>query len=275
MDSSTQPTVPVTHLSLCTGYEGIGLGLRQIFPNLFEVAYVERDAYPAANLVAKIEAGELAPAPVHTDVQSFPYADFHGLVDILSAGFPCQPFSVPGQLQSTEDPRHLFPHILRGIRECRPAVVFLENVEGIFSTLTSKGEPVLKYVLRSLEQVGYRATAGIFSADEVGAPHQRRRVFIMAYTNEPGLEGRDSGELSERPHQLSFRPRSPQGWPSRQFESQREWERPRKVEPGLGGAATRSAKSRVERLRMLGNGVVADTAAKAFCTLAERLGWAS
>tara|TARA_Y100000361_G_scaffold51081_1_gene44585 strand:+ start:813 stop:1637 length:825 start_codon:yes stop_codon:yes gene_type:complete len=274
MDSPTQHA-DVSHLSLCTGYEGIGLGLRKIFPTLREIAFVEREAYAAANLVAKIEKGELAPAPVWTDVRTFPYRDFYGLVDIFSAGFPCQPFSVPGKLQSTKDPRHLFPHILRGIRECRPAVVFLENVEGIFSTKTGEGEPVLKYVLGGLEEVGYRATGGIFSADEVGAPHLRRRVFIMAYADEPGLEGWNSGKLPERSYELSFRPRSSQAWPSRQFEPQRDWERQRKVEPGLGGATTGTSQSRVDRLIMLGNGVVADTAAKAFVTLAKRLGWDS
>tara|TARA_R110002033_G_scaffold10431_1_gene33893 strand:- start:6974 stop:7948 length:975 start_codon:yes stop_codon:yes gene_type:complete len=113
-------------------------------------------------------------------------------VDILSGGFPCQPFSNAGTKQSTEDPRHLFPYILEGIRECRPSVVFLENVEGIISSKTKDGEPVLKYVLRSLEEVGYRATAGVFSASEIGAPHQRKRVFIMADRTNIGCGGRSN-----------------------------------------------------------------------------------
>ena len=168
----------ITHLSLCSGYEGIGLGLRSVLPNLREIAYVEREGFPIANLVAKMEEGKLDAAPVFTDVKQFPYGKFRGCVDILSGGFPCQPFSAAGKRQATEDPRHLFPYIADGIRECQPRIVFLENVQGILSCKTADGEPVLQYVLRTLEGLGYRATAGIFSAEEVGAPHQRKRVFI-------------------------------------------------------------------------------------------------
>ena len=96
----------------------------------------------------------------------------------------------------TEDPRHLFPYIADGIRECQPRIVFLENVEGIISAKTADGESVLQYVLRELEGLGYRATAGVFSAAEVGAPHQRKRVFIigLAYSDRRGmLEGHRAG----------------------------------------------------------------------------------
>ena len=179
-------TKTITHLSLCSGYEGIGLGLRRIFPNLREIAYVEREGFVAANLVAKMEEGKLDAAPVHTDVKTFPYRKFRGCVDILSGGFPCQPFSAAGKRQATEDPRHLFPYIAEGIRECQPRIVFLENVQGILSCNTGDGEPVLKYVLRTLEEMGYRTTAGIFSAEEVGAPHQRKRVFILGYSQHNG-----------------------------------------------------------------------------------------
>lgn len=176
-------TKAITHLSLCSGYEGIGLGLRRVLPTLREIAYVEREGFPIANLVAKMEAGELDAAPVFTDVKTFPYRKFRGIVDILSGGFPCQPFSAAGKRQATEDPRHLFPYIADGIRECQPRIVFLENVQGILSCKTGDGEPVLQYVLRTLEGLGYRATAGIFSAEEVGAPHQRKRVFILGMVN--------------------------------------------------------------------------------------------
>jgi len=176
-------TKAITHLSLCSGYEGIGLGLRSVLPTLREVAYVEREGFPIANLVAKMEAGKLDAAPLFTDVKTFPYRKFCGLVDILSGGFPCQPFSAAGKRQATEDPRHLFPYIADGIRECQPRIVFLENVQGILSCKTADGEPVLQYVLRTLEGLGYRATAGIFSAEEVGAPHQRKRVYILGMAN--------------------------------------------------------------------------------------------
>jgi DNA (cytosine-5)-methyltransferase 1 len=121
-------------------------------------------------------------APIFTNLKTFPYEQFRGKVDILSGGFPCQPFSSAGKRKATDDPRHLFPFIADGIQKCEPRIVFLENVQGILSCKTGDGEPVLQYVLRELEQMGYRATAGIFSAEEVGAPHQRKRVFILGYS---------------------------------------------------------------------------------------------
>ena len=184
MDSTK--TNIINHLSLCTGYEGIGNGLRRVLPNVREIAYVEIEAFAIANLVNKIETGRLHQAPIYTNLKSFPYRKFRGLVDIISGGFPCQPFSQAGVRKATEDPRHLFPFIAKGIRECQPRVCFFENVEGILSCKTTDGEPVLKYVLRTLEEMGYRATAGIFSASEVGAPHQRKRVFILGYSKSGG-----------------------------------------------------------------------------------------
>ena len=176
----------ITHLSLCSGYEGIGHGLRRVLPNLREIAFVEREGFPIANLENKMQKVQLDTAPIHTDLKTFPYRKFRGCVDILSGGFPCQPFSAAGKRQATEDPRHLFPYIAEGIRECQPRIVFLENVQGILSCTTGDGEPVLQYVLRTLEGMGYRATAGIFSAEEVGAPHQRKRVFILGYSQHNG-----------------------------------------------------------------------------------------
>jgi len=188
----TTQTNTITHLSLCTGYEGIGRGLRAVLPNVREIAYVEIEAFAVANLVNKMETNQLDAAPIYTNLKTFPYGKFRGQVDILSGGFPCQPFSQAGARKATEDPRHLFPYIAEGIRECQPRIVFLENVEGIISAKTTDGESVLKYVLRTLEGLGYRTEAGIFSASEVGFPHQRKRVFILGYS-----ESRGSGRILE------------------------------------------------------------------------------
>ena len=176
-------TKTITHLSLCTGYEGIGRGLRRVLPNVREIAYVEIEAFAIANLVNKMEEGRIHPTPIFTNLKTFPYREFRGGVDILSGGFPCQPFSSAGKQKATEDPRHLFPYIAEGIRECQPRVVLLENVEGILSCKTGEGEPVLKYVGRTLEELGYTVEIGIFSAKEVGFPHERKRVFIIGISN--------------------------------------------------------------------------------------------
>lgn len=186
-------TSPITHISLCAGYGGIDIGLARAISNLRTIAFSEIEAFACANLVSKMEAGLLDCAPIWTDLKTFPWDEFRGKVDIISGGFPCQPFSCAGKRNGDEDPRHLFPYILDGIRRSRPSIVFLENVEGIISSKLNgegwndpAGTPVLLHVLRELERVGYKATAGVFSASEVGAPHQRKRVFILAYRSGEG-----------------------------------------------------------------------------------------
>jgi len=274
MKNDDNNTKTITHLSLCSGYEGIGLGLRRVLPNLREIAYVEREGFPVANLVAKMEAGDLDAAPVFTDVKTLPYRKFSGLVDILSCGFPCQPFSSSGERKGVEDPRHLFPYIRDGIRECRPRIVFLENVEGIISSKTEDGDSVLQYVLGELEGMGYRATAGVFSASEVGATHQRKRVFIL------GIMANHSSTRSETwiPTERHWEKGDAKitnnyclgSWPSRPSERQKVFEEPRTVKSKLG-RTTNGTANRVDRLRLLGNGVVPATAATAFITLINRI----
>lgn len=171
---SVDSTGKLEVLSLCAGYGGIELGLERLGLRLRTVAYVEREGFAAANLVAKIEAGKLAEAPVHSDVKTFPYERFRGLVDIMLAGYPCQPFSSAGKRQGEDDPRHLWPSIADGIAACEPSAVFFENVQG-HVTLG------LRDVLSDLGRMGYRTTWGMFSAAEVGAPHQRKRVFILGW----------------------------------------------------------------------------------------------
>ncbi len=118
-------------------------------------------------------------APIWTDLKSFPWAEFRDRVDILTGGYPCQPFSAAGKRLGTEDPRHLWPFIADGIRLLRPRLCFFENVEGHISL-------GLREVVGELEQIGYSTAWGIFSASEVGAPHQRKRVFILAVSNSLG-----------------------------------------------------------------------------------------
>ena len=168
----------INHISLCAGYGGIDLGLRRVFPTCRTVAYVEIEAFAVANLVAKMEEGELDQAPIWTNLKTLPLEAFPTGLEIISGGFPCQPFSAAGKREGDEDPRHLFPYIKNAIRTIQPRIVFLENVEGIISAKLKSdgwadpaGTPVLLHVIRELERVGYRSTAGVFSAAEVGATH--------------------------------------------------------------------------------------------------------
>jgi DNA (cytosine-5)-methyltransferase 1 len=155
----------------CAGYMGIHLGLRRVIPNLRCIAACEIEAYAGANLVAKAEGGWLDSFPIWSDCWTFPSRSFHGLVDIFSAGYPCQPFSFAGHRKGKFDPRHLWPAVKQGIQSMGPSAVFFENVEGHISL-------GLREVLKDLEALGYQATWGIFSTREVGGSQVRKRVFI-------------------------------------------------------------------------------------------------
>lgn len=222
---------PTTHLSLCSGYGGIDLGLRRAIPNLRTVAYAEIEAFAVENLLARMEGGALDPAPVWPDLKTFPWESFRDRVDILSGGYPCQPFSAAGKRLGTEDPRHLWPYIADGVRILRPRLCFFENVEGHISL-------GLREVIADLESLGYQAAWGIFSAAECGAPHQRKRVFILAvassFRGEAGLSKSLKGH--ERITGVANNCGAQDIWPSRPGQPQHEWEPPRVVGNAESGA---------------------------------------
>lgn len=254
-------TTKISHVSLCYGYGGIDLGLHRVFGSQIRtVALCEIEAFAIENALAKMEAGAIPAAPVWNDLKSFPWGSFHGKMDILSGGFPCQPFSAAGKRQGSDDPRHLFPYILDGIRTARPSVVFLENVDGIISSKLGEGwrdpagTPVLLHVLRELERVGYSAEAGVFSASEVGAPHQRKRVFILgvAYSDSggswknivlPKLWAIGAEQPSGSPWLLGGSGETCEVWPSRPGEPQHGWEPPRVVGNQLDHAASAGSQA--------------------------------
>jgi DNA (cytosine-5)-methyltransferase 1 len=163
----------VNGLALCAGVGGLELGIELAVPGYRSVGYVERDAFAAATLVARMEEEALDPAPIWDDLSTFDGRPWRGAVDIVSAGFPCQPFSVAGKGLGVEDERWLWPDVERIIREVQPGWVFLENVP----LLVSRG---LWAVLGGLAVLGYDARWDLFSAKECGAPHGRRRLFLVA-----------------------------------------------------------------------------------------------
>ncbi|MCJ7767164.1 DNA cytosine methyltransferase [Candidatus Bathyarchaeota archaeon] len=212
---------------MCAGYGGIGLGLKNIFgERMRTLAYCELEGFAQANLISKMEKGLMDVAPLWNDLKTFPYESFHGLVDILIAGYPCQPFSAAGKRAGKEDPRHLWPWIADGIRLLRPRMCFFENVEGHISL-------GLREVVGELESMGYKVSWGIFSAREVRAPHQRKRVFIMAHLKCAGLEGLYKWHTSSEQTELVGADSRSSGqcstWPSRPGQPQYGWEPPRVV----------------------------------------------
>ena len=212
-------TSQTNHLSFCAGYGGIDLGLRRVLPGCRTIAYVEIEAFAIANLVAKMEAGELDQAPVWTDVKTFPAEQFYGLVDIISGGYPCQPFSAAGKRLGTDDPRHLWPFLRGAVRAIRPSRVFFENVEGHISL-------GLSTVLSDLDEDGYEATWGIFSAAEVGASHQRKRVFILANSRCVSREVSVGWKQSAKPI-IGSDGEARRTFPARPGQPQFDWEEPR------------------------------------------------
>ena len=187
-------------ISFCTGYGGLELGIRRAGVDVRVICNVEIEAFVQANLVAKTEEGRMDNAPIWTDLKTFPAREFRGKVHGLIGGYPCQPFSSAGKRQGEKDPRHLWPYILKHVRAIRPVWCFWENVAGH----TTMG---LWRVLSDLEEEGYKCAWGIFSAEEVGAPHQRKRVFILAklpharspYSGEVQLtEGRTEEDAKEQ-----------------------------------------------------------------------------
>lgn len=163
-------------ISLCSGYAGLDLGISIAEPGYRTVCYVEREAHAAATLVARMADAALDPAPIWDDLRSFDGGPWRGRVSVLSAGYPCQPFSLAGKRRGEQDPRHLWPEVARVISESDPEWVFLENVEGHLSLGCSD-------VARDLRELGYRPKAGLFTAREAGARHQRKRLFILAHAH--------------------------------------------------------------------------------------------
>ena len=179
-------------LHLCSGYGGFELGLRHAGVECRTVGHVERDSYAAAVLVERMEQERLDLAPVWSDLDTFDAQPWAGRVELVTAGFPCQPFSAAGQRKGTDDDRWLWPSIGRIVRDVGPRYVFLENVPG----LVRAGLP---HVLADLADLGFDAEWGMLSAADVGAPHRRRRAWILAMDNteSAGLQ-RDSRVGRER-----------------------------------------------------------------------------
>jgi len=168
------PSRPKNGLSLCGGAGGIDMGLHLAEPQFRTLCWVEIEPEPRKRIIAAQSAGYFAPAPIWDDVTTFDGTPFRGAIDTILAGYPCQPFSMAGQRRGADDERHLWPDVARIIREVQPSWVFLENVAGHVSLGAET-------VLRELWDMGWTPAAGLFSAQEVGASHERLRWFCVAH----------------------------------------------------------------------------------------------
>jgi len=171
---------PQRIVSLCTGYGGLELGLEIAGVALQPLVYVEREVYAAANLVGRMEEQAIPAAPIWDCVDTFVATPLHGIVDGLVGGYPCTDYSLAGKREGFSGKNNLWPHFERIIRECEPRWCFFENV----SNHLNLG---FDLVSGSLQKMGYRVAATLVTASEVGAPHKRERLFILAHRDGAGL----------------------------------------------------------------------------------------
>ncbi|WP_422822666.1 DNA cytosine methyltransferase [Vreelandella neptunia] len=273
--------VSVNELALFAGAGGGILGGHLL--GWRTVCAVERDAYAAQVLAQRQNDRALAPFPIWSDVCSFDGKPWRGLVDVVSGGFPCQDISAAGKGIGIEGERSgLWGQMVRIIREVQPRYVFVENSPA----LTSRG---LGRVLGDLAKLGYGDKWGCISAADLGAEHERKRLWIVAHSDSM-REQQQEGSDEEKRRRLGYsskkvadteclgRAKMEQsiasgekgkgtasaaeygcgtrrwpGWPT---------------EPDVGRVANGVA-NRVDRIKALGNGQVPRVAAAAFALLSE------
>ena len=137
-------------------------------------------------------------AKTYEDITKTDFTIWRGRIDVLTGGFPCQPYSTAGKRKGTEDERHLWPEMLRAIREIRPRWIVGENVLGIINW---NGGMVFEEVQAQLEAEGYEVFAYVLPAAGVNAPHQRYRTWFVAYSNQyndSGRPERNEGKSKEK-----------------------------------------------------------------------------
>jgi DNA (cytosine-5)-methyltransferase 1 len=121
-----------------------------------------------------------------SDITKTDFTKYYGTIDIITGGFPCQPYSSAGKRKGKEDERHLWPEMLRAIREVSPRFVVGENVRGLTNW---NGGMVFDEVCAELESYGYQVAPVIIPACALNAPHKRERIWFVAYAENSGYRG--------------------------------------------------------------------------------------
>lgn len=163
----------MTHASLFSGIGGFDLAAEWMgWENLFHCEW-----NPFGQQVLK---HHFPNSISYNDITKTDFFIHRGQVDILTGGFPCQPYSTAGLRKGKADERHLFPHMLRCIKEVKPRWVIGENVRGLVNW---NGGLVFNEVYDDLEREGYEVQSFLIPAASVNAPHQRYRIWFVAYSN--------------------------------------------------------------------------------------------
>jgi DNA (cytosine-5)-methyltransferase 1 len=245
------------------------------------VCAVEYNAYARSVLLARQNDGTLSPFPIWDDVRTFDGRPWRGSVDVVSGGFPCQDISIAGKGDGLDGERSgLWSEMARIIGEVRPRFAFVENSP----MLASRG---LGRVLGDLAALGFDAQWGVLGAGDVGAPHQRDRLWIVADANsergraewlksssdtararnQPGgggeaLADSSSAGLPQPKHEDICRARRREE--GRAIAQQSRWP----PEPALGRVA-HGVAHRTDRIKAIGNGQVSRVAAAAWRLLSD------
>lgn len=224
------------------------------------VCAVERDAYAAQILAQRQNDGILPPFPIWSDVTTFDGKPWAGIIDIVSGGFPCQDISAAGKGAGIEGERSgMWKHMARIIGEVRPRYAYMENSP----MLTSRG---LGRVLGDLAELGYDAQWGVVSAADTGAPHLRKRIWIVAHAR--GVtrgEGVEQGAITKTYGRAKDEAERRVGWELAAMGASttvgvHAWG---SFEPCLGRMAHGVACG-MDRLKAIGNGQVPRVAAAAW-----------
>ena len=190
----------LTHASLFSGIGGFDLAAEWAgWENIFHCEWNE--------FGQKVLAHHFPNSKSYHDITKTNFSIHKGTIDVLTGGFPCQPYSSAGKRLGKADERHLFPHMLRAVKEIKPRWVIGENVRGLVSW--NEGL-VFNEVYDDLESEGYEVQSFLIPAAGVNAPHQRYRIWFVAYSNDKGRRSefgnvsKENGEISERNENAEF-----------------------------------------------------------------------
>lgn len=173
-------------LDLFSGIGGFSLGLEST--GYFEtIGFVEKDAF-----CQKVLRKNFKNKSIEGDIRNVKGEKYKA--DIITAGFPCQPFSVAGKRRGQDDDRYLWDETIRVIRECKPRWVIGENVEGIINIANGT---ILQQIQKDLEEEGFKVQCVVIPASGIGAWHIRKRVFIIAYSDSNGSHRQEGNETIE------------------------------------------------------------------------------
>jgi len=251
----------MNHLDLFSGIGGFAYAAQQVWGEEHNiVAFVEKDKY-----CQKVLNKHWPEVPIFDDIKEFRY-DKTEAVDLLTGGFPCQPFSVAGKRKGKSDDRYLWPEMFRVIQEAKPTWIIGENVPGIINM-------GLETTVLDLEAEGYEVELLVLPACGVGAWHQRYRVWIVAHTysaqcDRRGISSRSKNRnASEDVDNSECKRQSRQGKYEQSLSSAKgEKGKADNVEPvSIGriwpaepavGRVANGIPNRVDRLKGLGNAIV-------------------